>query len=151
MLPCPVCNGSKKSMHRNDFTAQFVALRCTHCDECGLVKCDYCWMLKKKYTIFRTYIHTNHITLHKCAIFSWNDLKICWTELVGNFAKLHESILVKYTKQGRNHWICTVCTQKIKKKKTKIFIFTEHSWNRLCYKSWKSLKSRKIREIRLAV
>ena len=81
MLPCPVCNGSKKSMHRNDFTAQFVALRCTHCDECGLVKCDYCWMLKKKYTIFRTYIHTNHITLHKCAIFSWNDLKNCWTEL----------------------------------------------------------------------
>jgi len=42
MLPCPTCAGSKKSMHRNDFTEQFIALRCTTCDECGLVKCDEC-------------------------------------------------------------------------------------------------------------
>jgi len=42
MLPCPICDGSKKSMHRNDFTEQFIALRCTVCDDCGLVKCDKC-------------------------------------------------------------------------------------------------------------
>ena len=45
MLPCPICAGSKKSMHRNDFTEQFIALRCTTCDECGLVKCDECWWI----------------------------------------------------------------------------------------------------------
>lgn len=42
MLPCTICDGSKKSMHRNDFTEQFIALRCTVCDDCGLVKCDRC-------------------------------------------------------------------------------------------------------------
>ncbi|KOX76792.1 hypothetical protein WN51_11119 [Melipona quadrifasciata] len=29
---CPVCNGSKRSVHRNDFTAEFVALKCAKCD-----------------------------------------------------------------------------------------------------------------------
>ncbi|XP_034240906.1 LOW QUALITY PROTEIN: glutaredoxin domain-containing cysteine-rich protein CG12206-like [Thrips palmi] len=42
MLPCAVCNGSKKSVHRNNFTAELVALRCMNCDEAGLVKCDAC-------------------------------------------------------------------------------------------------------------
>ncbi|KMZ08038.1 glutaredoxin domain-containing cysteine-rich protein CG12206 [Drosophila simulans] len=42
MLPCPACNGSKKSMHRNHFTAEFVALKCMNCDEVGLVKCPNC-------------------------------------------------------------------------------------------------------------
>lgn len=42
MLPCKICNGSKKSVHRNDFTEQFVALRCSQCDDCGLIKCDDC-------------------------------------------------------------------------------------------------------------
>uniref|UniRef100_A0ABD2W8A5 Glutaredoxin domain-containing protein n=1 Tax=Trichogramma kaykai TaxID=54128 RepID=A0ABD2W8A5_9HYME len=42
LLPCPVCNGSKKSVHRNDFTAEFVALKCMNCDEVGLVRCQYC-------------------------------------------------------------------------------------------------------------
>ena len=27
MLPCPLCNGSKKSVHRNDLLENFVALR----------------------------------------------------------------------------------------------------------------------------
>lgn len=42
LLPCPVCNGSKKSLHRNHFTAEFVALKCMNCDEVGLVKCSSC-------------------------------------------------------------------------------------------------------------
>ncbi|CAL8081697.1 unnamed protein product [Orchesella dallaii] len=42
MLPCPVCNGSKKSVHRNHFTTEFVALKCMHCDPSGLVRCDVC-------------------------------------------------------------------------------------------------------------
>jgi glutaredoxin domain-containing cysteine-rich protein 1 len=43
MLPCHVCNGSKKSVHRNDFTEKFVALRCSRCDDSALVKCDLCY------------------------------------------------------------------------------------------------------------
>ncbi|KAH8327166.1 hypothetical protein KR074_006345 [Drosophila pseudoananassae] len=42
LLPCPSCNGSKKSVHRNHFTAEFVALKCMNCDEVGLVKCHNC-------------------------------------------------------------------------------------------------------------
>ncbi|XP_063227960.1 glutaredoxin domain-containing cysteine-rich protein CG31559-like [Bacillus rossius redtenbacheri] len=42
LLPCPVCNGSKKSVHRNHFTAEFVALKCMNCDEVGLVRCHAC-------------------------------------------------------------------------------------------------------------
>ncbi|GJQ77335.1 hypothetical protein Trydic_g20750 [Trypoxylus dichotomus] len=42
LLPCPVCNGSKKSVHRNHFTTEFVALKCMNCDEVGLVKCTSC-------------------------------------------------------------------------------------------------------------
>ncbi|XP_065159186.1 LOW QUALITY PROTEIN: glutaredoxin domain-containing cysteine-rich protein CG31559-like [Atheta coriaria] len=42
LLPCQVCNGSKKSVHRNHFTAEFVALKCMNCDEVGLVKCTSC-------------------------------------------------------------------------------------------------------------
>ncbi|XP_046624706.1 soluble guanylate cyclase gcy-33-like [Neodiprion virginianus] len=42
LLPCSVCNGSKKSVHRNDFTTEFVALKCMNCDEVGLVRCQHC-------------------------------------------------------------------------------------------------------------
>lgn len=42
LLPCPVCNGSKKSVHRNHFTTELVALKCMNCDEVGLVKCYAC-------------------------------------------------------------------------------------------------------------
>ncbi|EFA01871.1 glutaredoxin domain-containing cysteine-rich protein CG12206 [Tribolium castaneum] len=42
LLPCQVCNGSKKSVHRNHFTTEFVALKCMNCDEVGLVKCSAC-------------------------------------------------------------------------------------------------------------
>ncbi|CAH1124556.1 unnamed protein product [Ceutorhynchus assimilis] len=42
LLPCTVCNGSKKSVHRNHFTAEFVALKCMNCDENGLVRCTIC-------------------------------------------------------------------------------------------------------------
>lgn len=42
LLPCLMCNGSKKSVHRNDFTLEFVALKCSSCDESGLVKCLDC-------------------------------------------------------------------------------------------------------------
>lgn len=42
LLPCSSCNGSKKSVHRNHFTAEFVALKCMNCDEVGLVKCHNC-------------------------------------------------------------------------------------------------------------
>ncbi|XP_034482737.1 glutaredoxin domain-containing cysteine-rich protein CG12206 [Drosophila innubila] len=42
LLPCPSCNGSKKSVHRNHFTTEFVALKCMNCDEVGLVKCPNC-------------------------------------------------------------------------------------------------------------
>ncbi|KAG5666308.1 hypothetical protein PVAND_017859 [Polypedilum vanderplanki] len=42
MLPCPSCCGSKKSIHRNNFTAEFIALKCVNCDEVGLVKCYNC-------------------------------------------------------------------------------------------------------------
>lgn len=42
LLPCPSCNGSKKSVHRNHFTTDFVALKCMNCDENGLVQCYNC-------------------------------------------------------------------------------------------------------------
>ncbi|CAG9782255.1 unnamed protein product [Diatraea saccharalis] len=42
LLPCRICNGSKKSLHRNHFTAEFVALKCMNCDEVGLVRCEVC-------------------------------------------------------------------------------------------------------------
>ncbi|CAH0560347.1 unnamed protein product [Brassicogethes aeneus] len=42
LMPCTVCNGSKKSVHRNHFTAEFVALKCMNCDEVGLVRCPSC-------------------------------------------------------------------------------------------------------------
>ncbi|XP_070495736.1 glutaredoxin domain-containing cysteine-rich protein CG31559-like [Chironomus tepperi] len=42
MLPCTSCGGSKKSIHRNHFTAEFIALKCMNCDEVGLVKCYNC-------------------------------------------------------------------------------------------------------------
>ncbi|KAB7497559.1 Glutaredoxin domain-containing cysteine-rich protein [Armadillidium nasatum] len=42
LLPCTVCRGSKKSVHRNNFTLEFVALKCSACDESGLVPCDDC-------------------------------------------------------------------------------------------------------------
>ncbi|KAK9870836.1 hypothetical protein WA026_009801 [Henosepilachna vigintioctopunctata] len=42
LLPCTVCKGSKKSVHRNHFTTEFVALKCMNCDEVGLVKCTAC-------------------------------------------------------------------------------------------------------------
>jgi glutaredoxin domain-containing cysteine-rich protein 1 len=42
LLPCQVCNGSKKSVHRNHFTTEFVALKCMNCDEVGLVRCSAC-------------------------------------------------------------------------------------------------------------
>lgn len=41
-LPCPVCNGSKKSIHRNHFTTEFVALKCINCNEAGLIRCNVC-------------------------------------------------------------------------------------------------------------
>jgi len=40
MLPCPICSGSKKSGHANLFNR--TPLRCTNCDESGLVRCDLC-------------------------------------------------------------------------------------------------------------
>uniref|UniRef100_A0A0A9Z641 Glutaredoxin domain-containing protein n=1 Tax=Lygus hesperus TaxID=30085 RepID=A0A0A9Z641_LYGHE len=42
LLPCSVCNGSKKSVHRNQFSTELVALKCMHCDENGLIKCYAC-------------------------------------------------------------------------------------------------------------
>ncbi|XP_055641425.1 glutaredoxin domain-containing cysteine-rich protein CG12206-like [Toxorhynchites rutilus septentrionalis] len=42
LLPCPSCGGSKKSIHRNHFTTEFIALKCMNCDEVGLVKCHNC-------------------------------------------------------------------------------------------------------------
>ncbi|CAO1416773.1 unnamed protein product [Diamesa hyperborea] len=42
LLPCPSCGGSKKSIHRNHFTAEFINLRCMNCDEVGLIKCYNC-------------------------------------------------------------------------------------------------------------
>ncbi|CAG9858570.1 unnamed protein product [Phyllotreta striolata] len=42
LLPCQICKGSKKSIHRNHFTAEFVALKCMNCDEVGLVRCNSC-------------------------------------------------------------------------------------------------------------
>ncbi|CAL4067169.1 unnamed protein product, partial [Meganyctiphanes norvegica] len=47
LLPCSVCRGSKKSVHRNDFTLEFVALKCSSCDESGLVKCEDCNQFKE--------------------------------------------------------------------------------------------------------
>lgn len=43
LLPCPMCNGSKKSVHRNHFTTEMIALKCMNCDEVGLVQCYACW------------------------------------------------------------------------------------------------------------
>jgi len=40
MLPCPLCDGSKKSGLGSIFST--VMLKCAHCDEGGLVKCDVC-------------------------------------------------------------------------------------------------------------
>ncbi|XP_076468559.1 uncharacterized protein LOC143299237 [Babylonia areolata] len=41
-VPCAVCHGSKKSLHRNHFTQEFSALRCMHCNESGLQRCPHC-------------------------------------------------------------------------------------------------------------
>jgi glutaredoxin domain-containing cysteine-rich protein 1 len=41
-LPCSVCSGSKKSIHRNHFTAEFQALKCITCNEAGLIRCVAC-------------------------------------------------------------------------------------------------------------
>ncbi|XP_038056958.1 glutaredoxin domain-containing cysteine-rich protein 1-like [Patiria miniata] len=41
-MPCQVCSGSKRSLHRNNFTDQFQALRCSNCDENGLQRCMLC-------------------------------------------------------------------------------------------------------------
>lgn len=42
LLPCGVCNGSKKSVHRNHFNSELIALKCMNCDEVGLVRCYAC-------------------------------------------------------------------------------------------------------------
>lgn len=42
LLVCVNCNGSKKSVHRNKFTNSTLPLRCTNCDDNGLVACDFC-------------------------------------------------------------------------------------------------------------
>lgn len=42
LLLCSACNGSKKSVTRNQFSGSLVPLRCIKCDECGLVPCDIC-------------------------------------------------------------------------------------------------------------
>ncbi|XP_074650632.1 glutaredoxin domain-containing cysteine-rich protein CG12206-like [Tubulanus polymorphus] len=41
-VPCTICHGSKKSLHRNHFTETFHALRCTICNENGLIRCVVC-------------------------------------------------------------------------------------------------------------
>ncbi|ESP03673.1 hypothetical protein LOTGIDRAFT_137010 [Lottia gigantea] len=41
-IPCIICHGSKKSVHRNHFTEEFCALRCMQCDDNGLQRCDLC-------------------------------------------------------------------------------------------------------------
>ncbi|KAK3719850.1 hypothetical protein RRG08_040151 [Elysia crispata] len=41
-VPCDVCHGSKRSLLRNHFTEEFCALRCMHCNESGLKRCDLC-------------------------------------------------------------------------------------------------------------
>ncbi|XP_014488196.1 PREDICTED: glutaredoxin domain-containing cysteine-rich protein CG12206-like isoform X2 [Dinoponera quadriceps] len=41
-LLCPVCHGSKRSVHRNDFTVEFVALKCAKCDVFGMIRCPHC-------------------------------------------------------------------------------------------------------------
>lgn len=41
-VPCGMCHGSKKSVHRNNFTEEFCALRCMHCNENGLQRCQEC-------------------------------------------------------------------------------------------------------------
>ncbi|OQV20482.1 putative Glutaredoxin domain-containing cysteine-rich protein [Hypsibius exemplaris] len=42
VIPCLVCSGSKKSTHRNAFTDQFYALRCSTCSSDGLQQCPLC-------------------------------------------------------------------------------------------------------------
>lgn len=42
VVPCQQCYGSKKSSHRNAFTDQFYALRCSNCDTNGLQQCPAC-------------------------------------------------------------------------------------------------------------
>ncbi|XP_041475918.1 glutaredoxin domain-containing cysteine-rich protein 1-like [Lytechinus variegatus] len=41
-IPCTFCNGSKKSLLRNNWTDTFIALKCSYCDENGLRKCPEC-------------------------------------------------------------------------------------------------------------
>ncbi|XP_067215342.1 dual specificity protein kinase splB-like isoform X2 [Linepithema humile] len=40
-LLCPVCHGSKRSVHRNEFTVEFVALKCAKCDVFGATRDIY--------------------------------------------------------------------------------------------------------------
>ncbi|XP_014277840.1 glutaredoxin domain-containing cysteine-rich protein CG31559 isoform X2 [Halyomorpha halys] len=42
LLPCSMCNGSKKSVYRNHFNSELIALKCMNCDEVGLVRCYAC-------------------------------------------------------------------------------------------------------------
>ncbi|XP_011694073.1 PREDICTED: glutaredoxin domain-containing cysteine-rich protein CG31559-like [Wasmannia auropunctata] len=41
-LLCPICHGSKRSVHRNEFTVEFVALKCAKCDVFGMIRCPHC-------------------------------------------------------------------------------------------------------------
>ncbi len=40
-IPCRKCSGTKNSI-KNNFTSEFKALRCTHCNENGLEPCPAC-------------------------------------------------------------------------------------------------------------
>ncbi|KAF6216456.1 hypothetical protein GE061_000798 [Apolygus lucorum] len=42
LLPCSSSAMEAKSVHRNQFSTELVALKCMHCDENGLIKCYAC-------------------------------------------------------------------------------------------------------------
>jgi len=42
MVPCTLCGGSKKSGLRSRLNIHSVMLRCAHCDQGGLARCDLC-------------------------------------------------------------------------------------------------------------
>ena len=42
MIPCPLCGGSKKSGLISRLNINTVMLRCAHCDQGGLARCDLC-------------------------------------------------------------------------------------------------------------
>ncbi|EGI65488.1 Glutaredoxin domain-containing cysteine-rich protein [Acromyrmex echinatior] len=79
-LLCPICHGSKRSVHRNEFTVEFVALKCAKCDVFGATRVYFMLCFKQR-------IYTKRIqTLTHCVAALSHVDKV--DDKIGNIAGL---------------------------------------------------------------